>query len=1328
MGVLSSTTIRLPQLAPMGDLGAITASEWSMEEPSPIVADATDITEITDLDFGHATFTPFASSVTHLFRSTERYIRSAFDHVTERLIPYVPLLDLAALHGPALPVFIAGAAGVWFAAPVQGGAAAQEGSNSDGPSEYGRLKRELEELNARFLEGVKEHYLDAEYFAASRQYNQSALPVVYRMVALSEGSPTLFNLILATVSNVYYLQSFLYPFADELVEGYKTAGLISSDGSGWTGLSPAEGVQFSKGFLKLILNNYEFLDLFKGCRSPEDARRLIRFANEYDALGEAERHAIIFYGLVKVTREGVRRISIDDAASSYGAIFNEQLTRSLRIETLDQLIAGYKEGSDLQALRARAGTILERRDIPAWASASADNINELLRNDDISDEVRGQIFTALLAIEWLKEERHLQDTSAGRLSSWMAMLATFDAVPIGGWGLGGFGPGRATSAESIEGLMRSIDAFSLEIVNLPEPFRAVAAQRTIAEFSNPLWQIRMIAVKTAVRRATQIAPGERRPYIELLIDAAPDRSWRVALEAAKGAAYLAIGLEAKERNNIIKRLGLAKIALRFLKGGSASRQLEAFSLMDTSAGSLTVAEKRRFEIEALSVISESGGKEASRRYFFHLANAWHGMDPGTRTQLLGDVRLQRLLGDSIGQRGMDPVYDFLPLYSRDAPRELVAGLRDRLRQHMARRPTYLYALSKIGISVFPPDERLGVLKAVVGQIEDNDSDRMRIVGALSNFLAGADDKLKGDVLEFIAGRISVINDIFNKKSRIDATEILKIMVSQRYDWKIMKQFNLLHALSYLSSNMPEWQTSRVLGLFTSSAMAGQNNEFDMGHLTGLALPASHYVILINTIFTHFFTSDGQKRLALQLLRDSTTAGTLQQAVVFFRSFNSVSSDLRHEFVAELEADAERMKIDRLPININKAYGRLRQFLAKRFVRELSLPEGEKKRVEAVVQRQMPLWERRNLMSNLVSLQSFSELEGRNAISELVTDLTSDAAASATAGSGSDRFINMRRYQTLEGIFHERFISAWANGDKDFAIPLGELDEGLVISEDPFALRRSRYGYTLRQAANHLGIEGVSHMNDVEVAGAVLRYADEQLSEEKGYQPLANGLAALIAKLESLDDIGGGDIDEVIASLDENLEAMKGLLGDGVEEVVNDLKELKKNLFAGALSGQAWLVVSSDAAGFLNLGREPLVTCQDPTRNTGHNCHGQPVNRARDGRFRYAVVVIDKDLKMENGLVKMGKDAQIVARTQLEVTTDSGEPVFTERPKLLAERLYAKGGFIYGRIVADKLREFAAGFLSLDPRDDVFIQFDNLGEYPSPLSDDGTAIYRDTFHG
>jgi hypothetical protein len=179
--------------------------------------------------------------------------------------------------------------------------------------------------------------------------------------------------------------------------------------------------------------------------------------------------------------------------------------------------------------------------------------------------------------------------------------------------------------------------------------------------------------------------------------------------------------------------------------------------------------------------------------------------------------------------------------------------------------------------------------------------------------------------------------------------------------------------------------------------------------------------------------------------------------------------------------------------------------------------------------------------------------------------------------------------------------------------------------------------------------------------------------------------------------------------------------------MNDLANLKRSLSADAIEGHAWLVITSNPAKFVGSGRSP-VTCQDPTRCTAYNMDGEPVNRAIEGQFLYAEVIIAEDATLENGAALLSPDAVVVARTQLEVTAGKGPPPPYAQPALLVEKLYGAPGFINQHELAAAINEFATRYLKIDPRRNVHIQFtgQNMGRFPYalPLK---RSVYRDTFN-
>jgi len=216
------------------------------------------------------------------------------------------------------------------------------------------------------------------------------------------------------------------------------------------------------------------------------------------------------------------------------------------------------------------------------------------------------------------------------------------------------------------------------------------------------------------------------------------------------------------------------------------------------------------------------------------------------------------------------------------------------------------------------------------------------------------------------------------------------------------------------------------------------------------------------------------------------------------------------------------------------------------------------------------------------------------------------------------------------------------------------------------------------------------------------------------------------KMRQTAEISEGEAEEAVRFVRTNDGALGREMGPNAREIISDLTEFKRNLTARALTGRAWLIITSNPADLIGSGKSP-VTCQDPTRRTGFNCRGQPVNRALEGRFLYAKVVIASDVHIENGVAVTSADAIDAARIHLEATTSTGLPDPAARPHLLVERLYAHPGFIYSDLLAKALNTFAGQDLGLDPGREVHIQFtgQNMDSYPQALYSE-QSIYRDTF--
>ncbi len=876
-----------------------------------------------------------------------------------------------------------------------------------------------------------------------------------------------------------------------------------------------------------------------------------------------------------------------------------------------------------------------------------------------------------------------------------------------------------------------------------------------ALLDNPAWQIRFLAAEILKRntRVYKFPAGLRygADVVKRLIEIArTDPSWLVRASAAKAALFHSRDFGIGEPL-LAQQIEPHKMMADLLRSGDFTKASAAFDLMGEASQVLSPARIRYVTKAAFSAAATFTDDSSKRDYLVHIGRYWDESDPRLRKMIASDRLTQHFIIDDIrkdGSHGYDLIAKFAPFV---AP-ERFRLMRDELTRVVMAEPAgsidvdRFQTLLNPGLDGVSDDKRLALFKKIF------DAALCEHVGALEYDWVG---RLFPSVPDILKGASHETKEAAVQHVLQNAGNLMRSL-----GWA--SGYRALYLLFYLAKEVDEFRIGRILGIFVdtvskdtkASRVRGSrprdtltlggsegstNDDFLLNprvvinDLSRLNIPQAYYSILIESIFMNMFVwnmerDDPKARLVAQLLNDIDSEGTLQQVVNFLRRFNGLPQKLRMEFAKEVAAETERSlgglppaqretQKDRLLINPNKAVQRLRQFLIRHLVQGLSIEDGERRMVAASIQQNATVWEKNGLLANLSSLLAFSDDAGRDAITKLTRQLTSAPVVEPTRQSGSVRFVNTGRATTLtEAGFPAEFVERWINGDKDTVIPLGVIESRSILKNDPLALKRSRYEFTLQQLAGHLNLTGASHMSSAEIASALKELFGSKTLPVTGYVDWSTKMRSVLDKMGRLADISETELEGMADFINNNTEAFKS--GFGSAEIFYDLQELKRNINASALEGQAWLVISSDPAGFLNLGREPLVTCQDPTRNTGHTNSGQPVNRIGDGRFRYAAVYMG-DVSVESGLAIPEKGAKMVARAQLEATLDG------DAPKLLAERLYAAGGFVYHKMVAGKLRGFAEDPLKLDGDKDVFIQFDELGEYPPPLPD-SFPIYRDTF--
>lgn len=442
-----------------------------------------------------------------------------------------------------------------------------------------------------------------------------------------------------------------------------------------------------------------------------------------------------------------------------------------------------------------------------------------------------------------------------------------------------------------------------------------------------------------------------------------------------------------------------------------------------------------------------------------------------------------------------------------------------------------------------------------------------------------------------------------------------------------------------------------------------------------------------------------------------------EALLYDRLYSGV------RMLALADSDASSREV-RILLDPAKARSKFKRYLVDSLTGRVAKDAEEQRALRADIGVRSALWDRGDFLTNLASLASFSDDEGVASIRDLMLVLTSRPSIKATAVHDNRRFFDRRRYRDMRKAFPPEFISRWANGDEDRVIPLGELNVDAALASDPMALKRSRCDYVVRQMARHMEIEKISGKKTDELVTAIKIHMDKVLSSKfpaiNGFKEIFNPLLDSLMKLENVSE---DRITAVLEYLQKNKELIPQL-GENAHELLNDLKQFRRGLKSGAISGRAWLVVTSDPSDFLSSGKNP-VTCQDPTRSTGYNEHGELVNRPLDGKYLFGKVVIASDIHLENGVAVASKDAKQVGRGHFAATTKSGKPVPKSSPHLLVDNTYFEAGFVSDKEFAAGVNTFAKS-LGFDPKKDVSIGPMNIGmaNHPSPLP--SRHVYWDTF--
>jgi hypothetical protein len=601
----------------------------------------------------------------------------------------------------------------------------------------------------------------------------------------------------------------------------------------------------------------------------------------------------------------------------------------------------------------------------------------------------------------------------------------------------------------------------------------------------------------------------------------------------------------------------------------------------------------------------------------------------------------------------------------------------------------------------------------------------------SFYLHGADGAKKEGTLRKLAALLAEYDDRFAVSFQFllprltsEGRQLIYDHAKKRFEGEVRRgdAWPRLHSVIFdRFRGVNEWQTPEALHFFD---VLGEIHGIDISRLIELSrdLPRP-YVSVLREGLSYLFTARNPyvRPLVLHLFKTVSSADELREIAVFFRDFGNLHGFDQEEFFKSVSADPQ----DEAPIPLDPAHATagLRDFLIGRFVDNIARNAEEKAQIVGDIRARIDLWSERDLLTYLMSLSGFSNEDGSYAIRSLLENLLSPPSVSATAAAGNRRFFNPLRYRGMEGAFSLEFIGRWSNNDADRVIPLGPLDAYEDSSDDRAAVRRVNYGYTARQLALHMRIEGAKDIDEAGLYDALLEYMEGlKITRTKGGIEWTAQMTGIISKMRSAEEIDQWEVTEAIEFLKRN----QNVIGLGSDEVVIDLKKLRRNLRAGALTGRAWLIITSDPAEMIGAGRMPS-NCQNPMKKSSFNNSGEPVNRANEGRFLYAKIVIASDVHLESGAAVMSADAEMIARSDLEVTTESGLPDPSARPHLLVERAFVLPGFIYESEFAAAMNRFAVEELGLDPAREVHIQFtdQNMDGYPPHLAD-ARPINRVTF--
>lgn len=650
-------------------------------------------------------------------------------------------------------------------------------------------------------------------------------------------------------------------------------------------------------------------------------------------------------------------------------------------------------------------------------------------------------------------------------------------------------------------------------------------------------------------------------------------------------------------------------------------------------------------------------------------------------------------------------------------------------QETQRRQTFILAPACLSLGLFDEGQRMQAIRSVV---ERHIADPLGSA-ALASMMQAADPR------EAAAAR-AAISAAFRRHPSI--TEETTENRTDAVPRAILKTFLAI------APSRREWQTPEALEIFEDAVGPTLT-----AHLREISakIPPRQMPALFEVLAKAFVTGENAhaRPLIAHLIEATRDAGTFQQVMPFLRDFGRLPQVLQEKFIEAIADDSRRTIAGKrtaapegttagqsdgapttgdtpLQLAPAKAHTRLKRFLLDRFLEGLGGTAREQSALRVDIQRRPALWQEGDLMPNLTSLSSFSGDEGKASIRQLALALASEASVEATARAGNRRFVFPGRFDSLQGTFSPTFIERWGAGGADRVFPLGRVDTAAILASDPQALTRTKYEYAGRQMAGHLGIPGFSHLAGRELFEALVRHAEA--IEDDGFPAtgeLKGQLAALAQKMQRLEAIEETEVELLLRGMRAH-PRIESALGPYASEVMADLSAFKRSLSAAALGGTFWLVVTSSPADFIGSGRSP-VTCQDPTRKTGHNGAGQPANRALGGRFLYAKAIMADDVRVENGIAVASPDAVVVNRAHLEATTETGKPDPGAAPHLLIEKSYPHPGFIHAQGFANALDRFASESLGLDPKTEVHnaATGKNMSNHPPHLPDD-RPVYRDTF--